>query len=322
MYTNNKDISLPIAVWLAAADGYDLEPAPNKLSATSLLGPIKALILQKRILQEDIKIDISHLLAPRLGTAVHTAIEEAWIKQHRQALTDLGYPPDVVARTVVNPTEVKEGMIPVYLEKRTEREIDGYIISGKFDLVVDGALHDVKTTKTYSYIKGSNDKDYTIQGSIYRWLNQDIITEDYLTIEYIFTDWTPFKAQSDPSYPPFQVTPKRFSLLSLQETEDYIKQRIALYKENVDKNQEDMPQCSPLELWQEPTVWAYYKDPNKTSRSTKNFDRKDDAYRRYADDGSTGLVVERPGKVKRCYYCSARPICLQAEELENQGLLE
>jgi hypothetical protein len=322
MYTNNKDISLPIAVWLAAPGGYDLKPAPNTISATSILKPIKALVLGKKVLEEDTDIDISDLIASKLGTAVHTDIENAWVFHHKEALTNLGYPEHVIDRMVVNPTHVTEEMIPVYVEKRTEKEIDGYIISGKFDLVINGVLHDTKTTKTYSYIKGTNNREYTIQGSIYRWLNQDIITEDYLTIEYLFTDWSPYEALANSDYPQNQTVSKRFPFLSLQETEEYLRQRIALYKENLNKDQLDMPQCSPVELWQEPTIWAYYKNPNKTSKSTKNFDRKDDAYRRYSDDGAKGLIVERPGKVKRCKRCAAVSICLQAKELANQGLLK
>jgi len=45
MYTNLNNLPLSISVWLADSD-YDLtEPKENEVSATTLLKPLKALIL-------------------------------------------------------------------------------------------------------------------------------------------------------------------------------------------------------------------------------------------------------------------------------------
>ena len=60
------------------------------------------------------------------------------------------------------------------------------IVSGKYDLVLDGQLSDYKSTSVWTYIYGSKVEDYIKQGSIYKWLSPDKITSDYININYIF----------------------------------------------------------------------------------------------------------------------------------------
>ena len=63
----------------------------------------------------------------------------------------------------------------------------------------------------------------------------------------------------------------------------------------------------------------YYKNPEKMSRSTKNFDNKQDAYIFMAENKNVGLVKEVPGQVVACKYCPAFPICEQAKGLIASG---
>lgn len=320
-FTNLTNIPLPVAVWLAAAGDYDFDPKPNQISATSLQKPIRSIVLEKRVVQQA-EIDIESLIPSKLGTAIHTAVEVAWITRYRQAMHDLGLPKEVIEKTIVNPKINQPNKIFVWVEKRTEKEFNGYTISGKFDIVIDGELHDIKTTKTYNYIEGSNDQDYTLQGSIYRWLNQDIITKDYLTINYVFMDWSPLKALADKKYPQARSLAKKFPLLSVQETEQYVSERLAAIQKNMDLPQEQLPKCTKEELWQEEPVWAYYSDPNKKSKSTKNFNNPQEAYARLAKDNNKGIIILREGEVKRCNYCNALSICQQAEQLRLANLLK
>jgi hypothetical protein len=106
-------------------------------------------------------------------------------------MTELGIPQHVIDKIRVNPdTPGDDPRFDVYLEQRSKKTVGKWTISGKFDFVHEGRVKDIKTTKTYNWIKGSNDEKYMIQGSIYRWLNPEIITDDFVDIMMIFTDWS------------------------------------------------------------------------------------------------------------------------------------
>jgi len=194
-----------------------------------------------------------------------------------------------------------------------------------FDLVYEYGVEDYKSTGTYNWISGSNDQKYVIQGSIYRWLNQDIIRSDYMKINFIFTDWSALKARADKSYPQKRIETRRYELMSLADTEQYLRGRIAELKLYMGKKELELPDCTPEELWQSPSTWAYYKNPTSTIRATKVFKEEDggaNAANQYRIDQGQGIVIHRPGEVKFCRYCNARPICKQAENYEAAGLLQ
>jgi hypothetical protein len=197
-----------------------------------------------------------------------------------------------------------------------------WTVHGKFDMVYEGEVNDVKTTKTFSYIKGDNVKDYRLQGSIYRWLNPDIITSDSIAIQYLFTDWVAHRAKADADYPQTRMLEKRYPLFSISETEYFLKEKLNLLERYENEDQALLPECKSKELWQQPTRYAYYKNPEKTTRATRVFDSRDDAFVYMGQNGGKGKVVERPGEVKRCLFCPARSICSQAERLQQEGLIK
>lgn len=132
------------------------------------------------------------MVQSRIGSAIHDAIERAWTTNHVEALSLLGYPNKVIERIRINPDpkHVTEDIIPVYLEQRANKQVGKYIISGKFDFVGDGRVEDFKSTSTFTAINNTNDEKYILQGSIYRWLNPQLITKDEMAIQFIFTDLT------------------------------------------------------------------------------------------------------------------------------------
>lgn len=318
-YTNNTDISLPLAVWLVS-DNYDYNDDPSVISATTVLKPIKQIILASRIKQVD-SVDISGLVASRMGSAIHDALEQAW-KQPREALKALGYSDNVIDRVKVNPTreELTEDSLAIYMEQRSVRSINGYNISGKFDLIFDGQLMDYKSTGTFTYLNQTNAEKYVLQGSIYRWLNQDIVTEDYMTIHYIFTDWSALKAKQDKDYPQSRLLSQTYKLMSIQQTELFLKDITNKIKKYINSPEEDIPECTMKDLWADESTFAYYKNPNAT-RSTKNFKTYYEAHEKLVKDGSVGLVIERKGEIKACRYCSAVGICNQAKNYIEEGRL-
>lgn len=316
-YTNLTNIPLPLAVFLAT-DDYDY--VPNTISATTLLKPLRQIVLSKRLAKEDVTIDISSLVSARMGTAIHTAIEKAW-SNPTNALKALNYPEKVYKNIVINPEKVEKGQIPVYMEQRSSKTVMGMTVSGKFDFVAEGKVQDFKSTSTYTYLNQSNVEKYQLQGSIYRWLNPEIITKDMMNIHYIFTDWSKLEAMKNKEYPQQRVLTQTIPLLSIEATDNWVRNKVKLIKLYEDTDERELPLCTDEELWRKPTVWKYYKNPSNTTKSTKNFDNYADAMKRFAEDGSIGLVKEVKGTVVACKYCPAFIACSQKDlYLENGDL--
>ena len=323
-YTNDTGIPLALAVWLAH-DEYVYVDDPKHISVTTLLKSPRQIILGNRSKAsngESSNIDdISTKIASKMGTAFHSSIELAWETNYKESLSSLGYPQKLVDSIVINPEypEGLDGLIPVYLEVRTEKEVSGYTLSGAFDICINGQVQDYKSTSTYTFINKTNDEKYIQQASIYRWLNQDKITDDVFTINFIFTDWNAIGAKKD-GYPPQKCMEYKLKLMPVPETERYITSKLALLDTLQDVPEADLPHCTDKELWLNgDTLWKYYKDPTKTSRSTKNFTNSYDANTRLAKDGSVGIVKEVKPKGRACNYCAAKNMCSQRTQLMNEG---
>jgi len=327
-YTNDTGISLPMAVWLLN-DNYDHISDPDYISATSLLKPVQELVLSRRNRDLDKAIEISSLLKSQLGSALHDAIEASWKKPHiiEKACALLGIPKEISDTIVVNPSdddiaEIRNAgqiVTPVYMEQRSHKKIGNYTIGGKYDLILAGDLHDYKSTGTFTYIKQSNADKYIQQGSIYRWLNPNKITNDILTINYLFTDWVAYKV-NDPGYPQYPAMTQHFQLMSIPETEQFIKNKLALLDKYMEVPDHKLPQCNDKELWRDPPQYKYFKNPTAT-RATKNFN--EDAEGAYAMMRANGCgeVKIVPSTARACNYCSVQDICHQAKELRKSGEL-
>jgi hypothetical protein len=317
-YLNTSSIPLSLSVFLAT-DNYDRDS--ETISVTTLLKPLKQIVLGARVPPEEALIDISAIVSSRLGSAIHDSIERAWLNGHKEAMAALGYPQRVIDNVLVNPEphELYDGCIPVYLERRSSKVIAGRTVSGKFDFVGEGRLEDFKNTTVFTYTNSSKDDAYVMQGSMYRWLNPDIITADTMAIQYIFTDWSQAQAKSSAKYPPTRTLEKVYRLKSIQETEAFVSNKIRLIDTYWNADESAMPPCTDADLWRKEPQWKYYKNPEKTARSTKNFDNKQDAYIHMAQDGNVGIVKEVPGQVVACKYCPAFAICKQKDALIASG---
>lgn len=323
MITNKTEISLPLAVWLLH-DDYDYVKGVEKyISATTLMKPTRHIILPKRIDPSTVEVDVGDFVARSMGHALHDSIEKAWTSGgYCRSLKLLGYPQEVIDRIRVNPTDVdwmlNTKMIPVYLEQRLIREFNGWTIGGKPDLIAEGIIQDQKSTSAFTWTHGTKDDDYRLQMSIYRWLDdaQEVpkITEDYGIINFIFTDWQKMQAKSNPNYPQKRVESKEISLLSLRETEDWIKWKLTQIELYGNSPENAIPDCTDEELWRSDPVFKFYADPSKIAgRSTKNFDNLADARSFQADKGGKGIIKTVPGEPKRCGYCEAYAVCTQKD---------
>lgn len=324
--TNKSDISLALAVWLVD-DDYDYVKGISKyISATTLMKPLKHIILPKRLPPGLVETDVEDFISRKLGSALHDSIENAWTKRYARNLSLLGYPDSVIDRVLVNPTHEefisKNDAIAVYLEQRLYREFQGFTIGGKFDLVTEGIIQDNKSTSAYSWVFGGKDDDYKLQMSLYRWLDaaqpHRKITEDYGQINFIFTDWQKVQAKSNPAYPQSRVEKKAIPLMSLKETEEWVLHKLNAIEKNQEADETQLPDCTADELWQSEPKYKYYADATKTDgKSSKNFDNANDARAFQASKGGKGIVKTFPGSPKRCGYCEVFPICSQKDRYFN-----
>lgn len=339
MYTNKRDIPLALSVWIVH-DEYDYIDADNYISATSLMRPIRQIVLPPRIPRELRTVDLEDRISMAMGHAFHDSVEKAWIKGYRTNLRKLGHPEGMIDRVLINPTPEElqkvEKPIPIYIEQRAFKPITvngkTLVLGGKFDMLAEGMLQDVKSTSSYSWVYGGRDEDFILQGSIYRWLNTggfndvelkepigiDRVEEDFLRINFIFTDWRKSDAQNNPKYPQSRILYKDYPLMSLEETEQWIKSKLAQVLKYRDAPEDLIPECTDEELWRDKPKFKYYSNPNNIQgRSTKNFESLSEANKHMADRGK-GIVITEPGEVKRCKYCPAFLICSQKDRYFNE----
>jgi hypothetical protein len=322
--TNNTDISLSLAVWLIN-DEYDYQASQGfkeYISVTTLMRPTKQIVLAQRVPIEQQIEDVEDYISRGLGNSIHDSIEKAWVKNYRVNLAKLSIPEHVIDLVAINPTDEERianpDMIPIYLEQRGFREINGVTIGGKFDLVAEGHVEDNKSTSAFGWVFGTRDEENQLQGSLYRWIdaarNVPRITEDFMRVNYIFTDWQKMQARTNPKYPQSRVKHKDLPLLSLEDTEMYVKAKLHDIKKNIALPEEAMVECSDADIWRSDPQFKYYTDPAKTDgRSTKNFDTKAEADAYRAEKGK-GVVITKLGEPKRCEkYCAAFSICKQKD---------
>jgi hypothetical protein len=315
--SNHTDIPLALAVWLLH-DEYDFILEPNYISATTLMRPIRHIILPSRVPSDEQEMDVSDLIPSALGKSLHDSIEKAWVKGHKRSLKLLGYPDNVINRVLVNPKpeEIQSDSIVIWVEQRTIRKFQNFTIGGKFDLVTEGILQDNKSTSVYAWVYGTKDEDYALQGSLYKWLNPDKITEDFIRINFIFTDWQKNMAKRDPKYPQSRLMHKDITLWSDEQTEAWISRKLGLIRQYQEVAEKDIPECTDEELWRSEPKFKYYSDPAKAiaaNRSTKNFESLALARAFMAEKGGIGKVLTVPGEVQRCNYCAAYSICTQKD---------
>ena len=317
-YSNTSAVPLSLGVFLAS-DHYDYEA--DTISATSLIKPLRQIVLGGRVPTTDAVVDLVNMVPLRLGTAIHDAIENAWKNNYQGALTAMGVPQKVIDKIKINPKpeELTEDTIPIYMEQRAYKTVGNYKISGKFDFIGDGRVEDFKSTGVFTAMNNTNDEKYILQGSIYRWLNPTLITRDEMAIQYIFTDWSAMRARNEEAYPKQRIQQKILPLKSINEIDAFIKNKLNQIDKYMDAPESDIPLCTDEDLWRSAPVFKYYKNPAKTTRSTKNFDTRQEAYVRLAEDGGVGIVIEQPGTVTACKYCQAFSICSQKDDLINAG---
>lgn len=303
-YTNDLNIPLSIAVWLAR-DMYDRDP--TYISGSELSRSDRQIVLSRRTNQA---VDLSKLIAARLGNAVNDAIDAAWKSDRLMEYVRLaGFNP--LFEYDVNPTLPDPQKRPVYIQKRYEEPFLGHVLSGAPDLIIDGRLFDYKSTSVFGYQK-KTPADYMWQLTTYRYLARDYITDNVATIQFILKDWSKGRTK-DPKYPQTPTPTMLVPVGTVEQCKARLEDRINRLKGLMSVDDHDLPHCSDEELWLDPPRFAYYKNPQAvpTARATRVFDTLIEAQAHMVSQGNVGRIDTRKGEPKACDYCSASSICQQ-----------
>lgn len=318
-----NEVPLLIAAW-AADDRYDYNNNPNYFSATTLIKNAKQIIMTNRAREEGVKVDILDFINSSLGTAIHDSIEKTWKHNKEQALSRLGLTKEQIDSIIVNPDKpiTDPSKTVMYIERRATKtlNVDGqdWIIGGKFDYVVNGELFDIKTTSTYTYVNDSNAENYIMQGSIYKYLHDDVVTGNVIHINYIFKDWQAGKVGTTPNYPKNRVIQKDYPLKSKEEVEQFLINKIKKYIEYKDLDESAIPLCSDEELWRDAPVYKVYKDKesfSSGSRALKNFQDYKEALEFSESRKTPAYIHTFISEPKRCKYCPGFAICKQRKSM-------
>ena len=298
-FTNKYGLNAPLfhaLIW----DSYSRGKA--NISVTGLLKSPRQRILTDRH-QDEITMDASENLWTLLGRSVHNVLRES------------------AKRT--------EKLIDAIAEERLFVKVKGpkgeWTLSGEFDLLYkDGSqlvLTDYKALSVYSWIfeqkNGGVKKDHEQQLAIYRWmLSKYGFNVDRLEISMIFRDWKQGEAEKSiaagkTDYPqaPIMVVP--VALWSLEDTERFVNERIALHQEAEERGDEALPHCTDDERWVRGDSYAVIKGASK--RAFRVFGNDVEANACAQEIG--GKVEFRKGKAQKCpLYCTSRLFCSQYQQ--------
>jgi len=205
------------------------------------------------------------------------------------------------------------------IEERIHAEIDGWKISGAVDLqtVTDEGIvvSDYKTTSAWAVM---NEKPaWAEQLNIYAWLIEHVkkIPVTGLEIVAIIRDWSRRDAEMKEAYPNAPIVSIDIPLWSFEERQAFVRKRL---HQHADAHMcttlgDELPQCSPEEMWEKPSSWAVKKPKNV--RATAVFLLEEQAKEKVAELGKEYVIEFRPGERTRCKtYCPVNQFCSQWAE--------
>lgn len=195
------------------------------------------------------------------------------------------------------------------VEKRLYADIGGWSVSGQFDRLHlgDAVLQDYKMCSVY---KATGDIGWERQLNCLRWLaHKNDLTVDRLQVVAIFRDWKKSEAQRNPNYPPRNVMVIEVPVWSLEQTEQYIAERVAAHRSS---EQGEQVECTEDERWYSGTSFALMKDGGKRAKKVAASPEE------LGEIPPGHSIVERPGLNRRCVdYCEVAPFCEQYKRLKE-----
>jgi len=270
------------------------------ISVTTLIDAPRVRLM-KDLYAKDAETDVTDMIWPLFGTAVHHILESADDPEH------------------------------VQVEERLYATVANWVLSGALDhqeVLPDGTVQitDYKVTSAWSVILGK--KEWERQQNCYAWLVENSDngsnrgkTVSKIRICAILRDWQRRKAQFDPEYPQAPVVVVDLPLWGKEDREDYIYERIDAHQEaQMDYDLYDQfPRCSTEDQWAKPDQYAVKEAGKK--RALKLWDSLEKA-QEHVDSSDKKLEIEhRKGEKTRCEgnYCGVAEFCEQYNGWRKDG---
>lgn len=261
------------------------------LSVTQLINSPKIVALTKKF-EDELEQDVSDMVWSIFGSAIHGVLEHG--KDHNHIV-----------------------------EERLHAMLDGWKISGAVDLQIVNELggisiRDYKTTSAWAVM---NEKiEWEQQLNIYAWL-VDTVKEDFhvtdLGIVAIIRDWSRREAARNPDYPQAPVKEIPIKIWPYQDREAFIKERISHHSacEFAMETNEELPPCTPEEMWEKPTTYALKKKGGV--RAIKVYETQEEAEKAF--DPKVHEIEVRLGSRTRCEsFCPVNTYCQQWRDYQEK----
>jgi hypothetical protein len=262
------------------------------LSVTQLINSPKIVALTKKF-EAELEQDVADMVWSIFGSAIHNILEHGKDENH-------------------------------LVEERIHSMVDGWKISGAVDLqVVDDqggiSIRDYKTTSVWAVM---NEKiEWEQQLNIYAWL-VDTVKEDFhvtdLGIVAIIRDWSRRDAARNPDYPQAPVKELPIKLWPYEERKEFVQSRITSHSacEFSMETGEDLPPCTPEEMWEKPTTWAIKKVGGARAKSVH--DTEESMLKALEIAGPAYEIEVRPGSRTRCEsFCPVNTYCQQWRDYQE-----
>ena len=301
-FTNNHGVPFETALFAGYHSTLYSGGAPRvgKLSTTTLIGPLRKAIYGMLQPESTEPQDVNFLLASAKGTAMHQGMTNAL-------------------------TAYNSGYV---CEQRIETEVDGWKISGEFDILTpDKQIKDLKFVSNYNLKKLQEDMlilqpgmsleemyeqtptyfKYQAQLSVYYYLLNDPEVKPYASIIFMInngSDMGKFKVDSEVTFP----------LWPREATQEFIENRVAIIKRHLADG--TLPLCSDSERGYSPAEYKLQRVSPTNGQLTTVRGSKFDNYTKFREfvvaKGKLGDVEQiQEAKYTLCNYCNYSSICTQ-----------
>jgi len=261
------------------------------ISVTGLINSPKIVALSAKF-HDELEEDVSDMVWSLFGSAVHKVLEHGKDDNH-------------------------------LIEERIHVEVDGWRLSGAVDLQVvnpEGtvSIRDYKTTSAWAVMNEKSEWEFQL--NIYAYLVEKVKgkTVADLGIVAIIRDWNRRDAATREGYPEAPIKELPIKLWSMEERERFVQERIALHSafDFAMEAGEDLPDCTPEQTWERPTVYAVRKVGNVRAKSLHESEEEAKAA---AEKLGKGYEVEtRPGERVRCAnFCPVSQYCQQWRDYQQ-----
>jgi hypothetical protein len=287
--TNVHNVPQPL-VTLASKQYYS--KGKSDYSVTELMSPPRVQRLRAQH-DEAIEQDVSEMLWPLLGSALHVVMErgetDGWTS-----------------------------------EERLFAEVDGMVVSGAIDLqevTPDGVgIVDYKFTSAWAVM---NDKiEWEQQLNVYKWLVERVkkMPVKSLRICALIRDFSRHDTGRD-GYPQAPIHMVEVPMWDAVKAESYIRERLEMHRNSKLSADfgEALPECSAEERWMSETTYAVKREGRKTAiRVFKTIEEATDLAGK-----EKGYVETRLGEPKRCTgnYCGVAQWCDQYQGELSAGVV-